>query len=101
MRSHIELAPTRLSAFVAGMAPVVVPSAADAAGFREISAYGVQAGIWIPSDTPTTSQRLGPFGAEIARNAPIREDTDELVLSSHGNGGFYRNRRLTAQVLGR
>ena len=43
MRSHIELAPTRRSAIVAGMAPVIVPSAADAAGFREISADGVQA----------------------------------------------------------
>ena len=40
MRSHTELAPTRRSAFVAGMAPVIVPSAADAAGFRKISADG-------------------------------------------------------------
>ena len=101
IRSHTELAPTRRPAFVAGMAPVVFPSAADAAGFREISADGAQVGIRIPSDTRTTSQRPGPFGAEIAGNAPFRGGAHELVLFSHGNSGFYRNHRLTAQVLGR
>ena len=78
MRSLIELAPARLLAFVAGIALAVGPSAVGAAGFREISVDGVQAGTWYPSDAPTTSQRLGPFDVEIARNAPIREGKHEL-----------------------
>lgn len=78
MRSLIELAPARLLAFVAGIALAVGPSAVCAAGFREISVDGVQAGTWYPGDAPTTSQRLGPFDVEIARNAPTREGKHEL-----------------------
>lgn len=85
---------------MAGTALVVGQSAADAAGFREISVDGVQSGIWYSSGAPTTTQRLGPFDAEIARHAPIRKGKHELVLFSHGNSGFYRNHHLTARVLG-
>ncbi len=74
-------------------------SAAHAAGFREISAKGVQAGVWYPSDTPATSQRLGPFETNMAKDAPIRKGQHEVVLLSHGNGGRYRNHHLTAQAL--
>ena len=85
---------TVLISFVVG-----VSNTAHAAGFREFSTEGVQMGVWYPSDTPTTSQRMGPFDVQVARDAPIRKGSHEVVLFSHGNGGRYRNHYLTAQVL--
>ena len=76
-----------------------VSAAAHAAGFREFSTKGAQMGVWYPSDAPTTSQRMGPFDVQVARDAPIRKGTYEVVLFSHGNGGRYRNHYLTAQAL--
>lgn len=98
MHSHTELR-TRLLAFTVGFIFVIKVSAADAAGFREISVNGVQAGIWYPSNMQTTNQRFGPFDVEIARNAPIQRGNHKLILFSHGNSGFYRNHYLTAQAL--
>ena len=87
----------RLPFVVCGLALSL--TAAQAAGFREVSAKGIRAGIWYPSDTPATSQRLGPFEVNMAKDAPIRSGQHEVVLFSHGNGGRYRNHHLTAQAL--
>ena len=69
------------------------------AGFREFTDVGLQFGVWYPTDVPTTLQRLGPFEADIARNAPPRLGKFPVVMLSHGNGGRYRNHYLTAQAL--
>ena len=73
--------------------------AADAAGFREVSADGVEVGIWYPSDAPTAKHRLGPFEIDVAKEAQVRDGRHEIVLFSHGNSGFCRNHHLTAQAL--
>ncbi|MCP4486251.1 MAG: hypothetical protein GY820_02865 [Gammaproteobacteria bacterium] len=72
---------------------------ATAAGFRELSAGNVKFGIWYPSETQPSMQRLGPFEVEIAKNAPIKVGNHEIILFSHGNSGRYRNHYLTAQAL--
>ena len=71
----------------------------NGAGFREFAEVDVQFGVWYPTDTPTTLQRLGPFNVDIARNAPPRLGKFPVVMLSHGNGGRYRNHYLTAEVL--
>jgi hypothetical protein len=76
-----------------------ISSSSFAAGFREISTDGVVAGVWYPTDTPVTNQRLGPFDTKMAKDAPIRNGRYELVLFSHGNSGRYRNHYITAQVI--
>lgn len=72
---------------------------ANAAGFRVLFHDGVEIGVWYPSDTATTSQRLGPFEVDVARDAPIKKGTHQVILFSHGNGGYYRNHYLTAHTL--
>ena len=72
---------------------------ANAAGFRVLSQDGVEIGVWYPSDTATISQRLGPYEVDIARDAPIKKGTHQIILFSHGNGGYYRNHYLTALTL--
>lgn len=99
MRSIARPSLTKLLALFASVLISIWASAANAAGFREITADGVEIGIWYPSDTPTAKQRLGPFEVEIARDAPIRNGKYELVLFSHGNSGLYRNHYLTTQAL--
>ena len=74
-------------------------STAHAAGFQKLESENLQIGIWYPSDTPTSTQRLGPFETEIALNAPVRVGQHEVVLFSHGNGGRFRNHYLTAEAL--
>ena len=56
-------------------------STAHAAGFQKLESENLQIGIWYPSDTPTSTQRLGPFETEIALNAPVRVGHYEVVLS--------------------
>lgn len=69
------------------------------AGFREITVDGATIGVWYPSDSPATAQRLGPFDVNMARNAPIKSGKYDIVLLSHGYTGRYRNHYLTAQQL--
>jgi predicted dienelactone hydrolase len=69
------------------------------AGFRELTTQGVNVGVWYPSDTPTTAQRLGPFDTVMAKDAPVKSGKFEVVLMSHGLTGRYRNHHLTAQAL--
>ena len=64
-----------------------------------MSSGDVTFGIWYPSDEQPTSQRLGPFEVEVARDAPIRNGEHDIVLFSHGYGGLFRNHYLTAQAL--
>lgn len=74
-------------------------SEGNAAGFRELPTNGVDFGIQYPSDTPSKTQRFGPFEATMAEGAPVRRGQHEIVLFSHGNGGRYRNHYLTTQAL--
>ena len=75
------------------------PLPANAAGFRVLFQDGVEIGVWYPSDTATTSQRLGPFEVDIARDAPIKKGVHQIILFSHGNSGYYRDHHLTARIL--
>ena len=73
---------------------LVYIGAASATGFRKMSSGDVTFGIWYPSDEQPTSQRLGPFEVEVARDAPIRNGEHDIVLFSHGYGGLFRNHYL-------
>ncbi len=72
---------------------------AHAAGFREVVAEDMRAGVWYPSNAPATSMRLGPFDTEMALDAPIQNGQHQVVLLSHGVTGRYRNHHLTARFL--
>ena len=70
-----------------------------AAGFREFDVKEFKIGVWYPSNQATKKQRLGPFDVNFARDAPINQGNHPIILTSHGNGGYYRNHHLTAQAL--
>ena len=97
--THLLPALTRSLVLFAAILSSIWTLAADAAGFREVSAGGVEVGIWYPSDAATAKYRLGTFEIDVAKDAEIREGRHEIVLFSHGNSGFYRNHHLTAQAL--
>ena len=71
----------------------------SAVGFREMSTEGASFSVWYPSDSPSSSQRLGPFDVELAKNSAIKPGRYEIILFSHGYNGFYRNHYLTIQAL--
>jgi hypothetical protein len=77
----------------------LVPSVSQAAGYRVVEANGIEAGVWYPSDAATSLQRLGPFEANMALDAPIKDGQFKVVLFSHGVGGRYRNHFHTAKAL--
>ena len=78
---------------------ILVVPVVQAAGFRELTDSKVKIGVWYPSSTAPKEQRMGPFDVNIARDAPVMSGKHPIILSSHGNGGRYRNHHLTAQVL--
>ena len=72
---------------------------ASAVGFRELSVDNLKFGVFYPSESLPSSQRLGPFEVEAAKDAPIKVGNHEIILFSHGNSGFYRNHYQTSQAL--
>ena len=96
--SFKKLSVSKLSLLTFLVFILVVP-AVHAAGFRELTDNDVKFGVWYPSSTAPEAQRLGPFDVNIARDAPVMSGKHPIILSSHGNGGRYRNHHLTAQVL--
>ena len=99
MRATIKLSLVALIPLAVSFLLSVWAVAATAAGFRELSAGNVKIGVWYPSEMLPSSQRLGPFEVEVAKDAPIKAGNHEIILFSHGNSGFYRNHYLTYQVL--
>jgi predicted dienelactone hydrolase len=93
------LAQRKLGLALVALGMALASLAAQAAGFREIAAPGVKAGVGYPTDAPLVAQRLGPFDVNMAKDAPVRKGPHEVVLLSHGNSGRYRNHHLTAQAL--
>ena len=77
----------------------LVPDHADAAGYRELKGDGAPVHVWYPTDSAPVAGRFGPFDVIQAVDAPIRPGTYEIVLMSHGVGGWARNHHLTAQAL--
>lgn len=102
LNRNFLLGNTRLLCSLTLLAAVILAlnlSAANAAGFRKMKVGGENVGIWYPSDTEATPQRLGPFDTEMALDAPIQAGRHQIVMLSHGIGGRYRNHYLTAQAL--
>jgi len=99
MRPTTKLSMVALIRLAVGFLLSIWGVEATAAGFRELSAGNVKFGIWYPSETQPSMQRLGPFEVEVAKDAPIKADKHEIILFSHGNSGRYYNHYLTAQAL--
>jgi predicted dienelactone hydrolase len=93
-----------------GMVAVVTFAAAPIfaanAGFTELKfADGAEsplvAGIWYPTNAPTTQHSLGGFTQNVAPGAPIAGARLPLVVMSHGGGGWYGGHYDTALALAR
>lgn len=70
-----------------------VTSIADASGQK------LDVGIWYPSNTAATRNRLGPYSQEVAPDAPIAGSSLPMVLISHGSGGWFGGHSDTAVAL--
>lgn len=75
------------------------PGPVEAAGYRVIKEDGAPVHVWYPTDSAPVAGRLGPFDVAQAVDAPLRQGKYEIVLMSHGFGGWARNHHLTAQAL--
>jgi predicted dienelactone hydrolase len=82
------------------------PAFATNVGFEELkiangSESPLVAGIWYPTDAPSTEHSLGSFTQTVAPGAPIAGRGLPLVLMSHGGGGWYGGHCDTALALAR
>ena len=56
----------------------------------------LEAGIWYPSDTPASSQRLGLYTQTVAMGGAVAGRGLLLVVVSHGTGGSLEGHYDTA-----
>jgi predicted dienelactone hydrolase len=85
---------------------LTAPAFAVNVGFEEFKiANGAEsplvAGVWYPTDSPTTEHSLGNFTQTVAQGAPISGRGLPLVVMSHGGGGWYGGHYDTALALAR
>jgi predicted dienelactone hydrolase len=85
---------------------LAAPAFAANVGFVELEiADGADsplvAGIWYPTDAPTTERPLGSFTQTVAPGATIAGRGLPLVVMSHGGGGWYGSHYDTALALAR
>lgn len=88
-----------LSAIMLAWIVMLSSDPAEAAGYRVIKGDGAPVHVWYPTDSAPIAGRLGPFDVAQAVDAPLRQGKYEIVLMSHGVGGWARNHHLTAQAL--
>jgi predicted dienelactone hydrolase len=75
-----------------GFRQVAIPNGADAP---------LQVGIWYPTLTPGSPQRLELFTQDVAPDAPVFGHDLPLIVISHGNGGSLAGHYDTAIALAR
>jgi predicted dienelactone hydrolase len=85
---------------------VAGPTFAGAVGFETITVPDgddrpLEVGVWHPTETPPSAQRLGLFVQEVAPSAPVAGAALPLVVMSHGTGGWYGGHYDTALALAR
>lgn len=59
----------------------------------------IEAGIWYPSDAPTSSQRLGLYTQTVAVGGEVAGRGLPVVVMSHGTGGSFEGHYDTALAL--
>jgi predicted dienelactone hydrolase len=87
-----------------GMLLALAAAPALAAGFERVTVPDpngppLEAGIWYPSDAPTSPQPLGLFVQSVAAGAPVAGRNLPLVVMSHGTGGTFEGHYDTALAL--
>src|SRR5262245_60407928 len=81
----------------------VRPSTATV-GFQQIeipdpSSTPLTIGIWYPSNSPASSQPIGPFRADVALNGAIDGAKFPVIFISHGTAGSLASHYDTALAL--
>jgi len=72
------------------------------AGFqRQITATGVEVGIWYPASGTAKHQRLGLYAHDVVAGAPVPDGRHPLIVTSHGTGGDFAGHVDTAVALAR
>jgi predicted dienelactone hydrolase len=82
----------------------LLPAPAEAAGFQQVmvpDAAGapIEAGIWYPSDAPTSPQPLELFHQTVAVDGSLAGLHHPLIVISHGTGGSFAGHYDTALAL--
>jgi predicted dienelactone hydrolase len=59
----------------------------------------LEAGIWYPSEAPTSSQPLGLYRQSVATDGAVAGRRLPLIVISHGSGGSFEGHYDTALAL--
>lgn len=75
---------------------------AQQAGFaRQVTADGMEVGIWFPAAGTPVHQRLGLYEQDVVPGARLPDGQHPLVVLSHGTGGDFASHVDTAVALAR
>lgn len=82
----------------------VTAAHAGSIGFREITVPDgadrpLRVGLWYPTDTAPSPQRLATFSQVVAPGAAVAGRALPLIVLSHGTGGWYGSHYDTALAL--
>jgi len=79
-------------------------ASASEVGFRQLQVLDppgkpLVIGIWYPSNSPASTQALGPFQQDVALDGPIAGTNLPVIFFSHGTGGSLASHYDTALSL--
>ena len=85
---------------------VAFPAFASDVGFEEVTIPNgaeppLVAGIWYPTEAPTSPHALGDVSQTVVLDAPLAGNHLPLVVMSHGGAGWYDSHYDTALALAR
>lgn len=87
--------------FVAVLAPAVNAQSAQAGFQRQVTADGIEVGVWYPASGTPARQRLGIYAQEVVAGAAVPDEPHPLIVISHGSGGDFAGHVDTAVALAR
>jgi predicted dienelactone hydrolase len=98
MEDVMKIAVTALATLMLATAPAL------SAGFEHVTVPdpdgpALEAGIWYPSEAPSSSQPIGLYRQTVATGAAIAGHGLPLIVMSHGSGGSFEGHYDTALAL--
>ena len=87
--------------FLAATTPAAEAQSVQVGFERQVTAEGIEVGIWYPATGTPVHQRLGLYAQDVVPDALVPGGKHPLVVISHGTGGDFAGHVDTAVALAR
>lgn len=87
--------------FLTAVVPAAEAQSVQAGFQHQVTADGIEVGIWYPTSGTPVHQRLGLYTQDVVAGASVPDGKHPLVVISHGTGGDFAGHVDTAVALAR